>query len=91
MEYLSVQNEFNKKGQALLIEAINEAAEYQNNLVKKHEEDYVKALKASGVEFIEVDKNAFEELSIKKLPELFKDVAGMSQAPDIYQRIRDVI
>jgi len=55
-------------------------------LVKKYEEEYISKLNDYGVKFIEVDKGAFEELSIQKLPELFKDI----WAPDIYQRIRDV-
>lgn len=77
---------FNKGEQKIITDSIEEASRYQNDLVKKYEENYIKELKASGVEFIEVDKNAFEELAIQKLPELFNDV----WAPDIYQRIRDV-
>jgi tripartite ATP-independent transporter DctP family solute receptor len=77
---------FNKQEQTIITESINEAAKFQNDLVKKYEENFTKELKASGVEFIEVDKNAFEELAIQKLPGLFKDI----WAPDIYQRIRDV-
>lgn len=77
---------FDKKEQNLIVESINEAARYQNNLVRKYEEDYREELIAYGVQFIEVDRNAFEALAIEKLPGLFKD----KWAPNIYERIKSV-
>ena len=72
--------------QKIIIDSIKEAAQYQNDLVKKYEEKFTYELIAAGVKFIDVDRNAFEKLAVQKLPELFKDI----WAPNIYQRIRDV-
>ncbi|MCG6190779.1 TRAP transporter substrate-binding protein [Maribellus maritimus] len=77
---------FDKNEQKIIIESIKEAAKYQNDMVKKYEEKFTDELKAAGVDFIDVDRNAFEKLAVQKLPELFKD----TWAPNIYQRIRDV-
>ncbi len=77
---------FDKEEQELLVESINEAARYQNNLVRKYEEDYKEKLKSYGVRFIEVDRDAFENLAIEKLPVLFKE----KWAPTIYERIKSV-
>lgn len=77
---------FNNHEQTIIIEAINEAAIYQNNLVKKYEKDYKEKLKSSGVKFIKVDKDAFENLANQKLPKLFKNI----WAPDIYERIKAI-
>jgi TRAP-type transport system periplasmic protein len=75
---------FTEQEQNLLTEAVNEAADYQNNLVKKYDAEFRKKLIASGVEFIEVNKEAFEELAVDTLPDLFRD----KWAPNIYKRIK---
>jgi len=75
---------FTEQEQHLLTEAINEAADYQNKLVKKYDAEFREKLIASGVEFIEVNKKAFEELAVETLPDLFRD----KWAPNIYKRIK---
>ena len=76
---------FDKNEQEIIIDSIREAAQYQNDLVKKYEEKFTDELKAAGVKFIDVDRNAFEKLAVQKLPESFKDI----WLPGIYQRIRN--
>lgn len=77
---------FDDLEQAIIVESLNEVVRFQNDLVETYEENFIRELKTYGVEFIEVDKNTFEELAIQKLPELFKD----TWVPGIYQRIRDM-
>lgn len=77
---------FDKEEQKLIIEAINEAAQYQNDLVRQYETEFEEKLKSFGVQFIKVDRDAFEALAIETLPDLFKD----RWAPDIYERIKSV-
>ena len=79
-------DKFNQYEQKLIIEAINEAADYQNELVKKYDAGFKEKLIKSGVEFIKVDKEAFEDLAVKTLPDLFRD----RWAPNIYERIKAV-
>ena len=77
---------FDNQEQKILKEAIAEASRYQNDLMIQYEEEYVRELVKSGIEFIDVNKEAFENLALQKLPVLFQDV----WAPNIYQRIRNV-
>ena len=77
---------FNVDEQKILQDAISEAADFQNSLMKKYEEEYIKELTKAGVEFIEVDKEAFEKLALEKLPGIFQD----KWLPGIYQRIREI-
>lgn len=77
---------FDASEQEMLKSAIAEAARYQNDLVKQYEEEYMKILTDAGIEFVDVDKEAFERSASEKLPEMFKD----TWAPNIYQRIRDI-
>jgi len=77
---------FTDQEQHLLTEAIKDAAVYQNDLVKKYDAEFREKLIASGVEFIEVNMEAFEELAVETLPDLFRD----RWAPNIYERIKAV-
>lgn len=77
---------FDKKEQKLIIDAINEAAQYQNDLVWKYETEFREKLISYGVQFVEVDKDAFENMAIETLPNLFKS----EWAPEIYERIKAV-
>ena len=77
---------FDVAEQSILKEAIEEAAHYQNDLMKQYEIEYIRELEKSGVEFIDVDKESFEKLALEKLPEMFQDI----WAPNIYQRIKNV-
>lgn len=77
---------FSSEEQEILKEAIYEAVDYQNELVRKYEVEFREKLTSYGVEFVEVDKEAFEKLAIETLPELFKD----QWAPGLYERIQAV-
>ena len=77
---------FDEREQKILKEAIMEAARYQKNLMEQYEAEYIRELVKAGVEFIDVDKKAFEDLALEILPGLFQDV----WAPDIYRRIKNV-
>ena len=77
---------FDEAEQNILKEAIAEAARYQNDLMEQYEAEYIRELIQSGIEFIDVDKEAFEKLALEKLPDMFQDV----WAPNVYQRIRNV-
>jgi TRAP-type transport system periplasmic protein len=77
---------FTDQEQHLLTEAIKDAAVYQNDLVIKYDAEFREKLIASGVEFIEVNMEAFEELAVETLPDLFRD----RWAPNIYERIKAV-
>ena len=78
---------FDEKEQKLLKDAIIEASHYQNELMMQYEDEYIKKLIEAGIEFIDdVDREAFEDLALEKLPTIFKNV----WSPNIYQRIRNV-
>ena len=77
---------FDEQEQKILKEAIAEATRYQKDLMEQYEAEYIRELVKSGVEFIDVDKEAFENLALEKLPDIFQDI----WAPNIYQRIRNV-
>ena len=72
-----------EKEQKLLLEASHQAAQYHNDLVNEYEETYREQLIQQGVEFVEVDRNAFEQLASEKLPGEFKD----AWAPGVFDRI----
>jgi len=77
---------FDEQEQKILKEAIMEATHYQNNLMERYEAEYIRELTKSGIQFIDVDKESFENIALEKLPDMFRDV----WAPNIYQRIRNV-
>lgn len=74
---------FDKNEQKLLLEASHETSKYHNDLVLEYEKNYQEALIQEGVEFIEVDRSAFEQLAFEKLPPEFKDV----WEPGVFKRI----
>jgi TRAP-type transport system periplasmic protein len=75
---------YSKEEQRILTEAIKDAAEYQNSLLTEYEKKYKEMLIESGIKFIEVDREAFEQLALQKLPMTFK----RDWAPGIFQSIR---
>jgi TRAP-type transport system periplasmic protein len=77
---------FNDNEQKIIIQAIKDAAQYQNDLVKKYETEFRDKLISYGIQFVEVDRDAFENMAIETLPDLFKD----RWAPNIYERIKAV-
>lgn len=76
-------SKFSPQNQQLILEAADEAAAYQNVLMLEYEEKYKKFLIENGMEFIEVDRKAFEEIALNKLPPYFKD----KWAPSLFERI----
>jgi TRAP-type C4-dicarboxylate transport system substrate-binding protein len=76
---------FDETEQKILKEAIAEASQYQNDLMIEYEAKYISELLKPGVEFIDVDKEAFEKLALEKLPNILPNDWAI-----IYQRIRDV-
>ncbi|MEN8230597.1 MAG: TRAP transporter substrate-binding protein [Bacteroidota bacterium] len=77
---------YSQEHQETIKKAVLEAADYQNSLVQKYEQDYREKLEEHGVTFIDVDREAFEKLAKEKLPREFKD----SWEPGVFQRIVDV-
>jgi len=74
---------FSSEDQAIIMRAIQEAAEYQNKLVDEYEDFYRSKLEESGVRFIDVDRAAFEKLAKEKLPVEFRDTWEL----DVFERI----
>ena len=74
---------FSPEEQAIIERAIHEAAEFQNKLVDEYEAVYRAKLEESGVQFIDVDRGAFEKLAKEKLPVEFKE----SWELDVFERI----
>jgi len=64
---------FSEHEQKIIIQAAKEAGRYQNSLLEKFEEEYKKRLIESGVEFVEVNREAFERLALEKLPPVFEE------------------
>lgn len=77
---------YSQENQKIIKNAVFEAATYQNNLVKRYEQDYKRKLEEHGVRFIDVDRKAFEKLAKEKLPLEFKD----SWEPGVFERIINV-
>ncbi len=77
---------FTPEEQKILREAAREATEWHNAEVENAEIDYRKKLEESGVEFIDVDRDAFRQRALERIPPVFKDV----WKPGIYERILDV-
>jgi tripartite ATP-independent transporter DctP family solute receptor len=74
---------FDADAQKLLLQASHESAKYHNGLVEQYEEFYRKELLREGIEFIEVNKDAFYKLASEKLPREFEGL----WKPGVYERI----
>ena len=79
----SFYRKFDTDAQNLLLQASRESAVYHNSLVAEYEKFYRDALLKEGIEFIEVDKEAFYKLASQKLP---KEFDGLWR-PGVYHRI----
>jgi len=77
---------FTPEEQKILLEAAREATEWHNAEVESAETDYRKKLEESGVEFIDVDRDAFRKRALERIPPVFKDVWKQG----IYERILEV-
>lgn len=72
--------------QAAIKQAAVEAGKYDLELVEKYDDDYRAKLKEKGVQFVEVDIEAFRRPVIEKLPARFKD----HWAPGLFERIQKI-
>jgi len=79
-------SKFSPENQKLILEAADEAKRYQDLMMFEYEEKYTKFLQENGMEFIEVDRQAFEEIALNKLPPYFKD----KWVPDLFERIWNI-
>lgn len=79
----SFYSKFDPDTRKLLLQASHESARYHNSLVEEYEEFYRKALLKEGIEFVEVDKDAFYKLAFDKLSREFEGY----WKPGVYERI----
>ena len=69
--------------QKALVEATEESGRHEHELMLKYDEQFAKKLQAAGVEFVDVDREAFREIVVGALPARFED----QWAPGVFQRI----
>lgn len=62
---------FNASTREIIEEIINEAVRYHDDLLESYESKYRLDLVDAGVEFVDVDRAAFENIAKVKLPETF--------------------
>jgi tripartite ATP-independent transporter DctP family solute receptor len=67
-------------------QAAVEAGRKEHELMVRYDEEFSHKLREAGMEFVEVDREAFREAVVKELPKRFAD----KWAPDLFQRIADV-
>jgi tripartite ATP-independent transporter DctP family solute receptor len=72
--------------QQALLEAVEEAGKREHELMIQYDEQFAKQLKDAGMEFVEVDRDAFRERVTAELPKRFKD----EWKPGFYERIAEV-
>lgn len=71
--------------QQVVLESAKVMQDYQHTLFLKQEEKDYKFLQEKGMEFIEVDKAAFEKLATQAVLENFSE-----SQKDLFQRIKQV-
>jgi len=74
---------FTDEERALLTEARIEAKRWHNQRLEESEEEFRRKLIKAGVEFVEVDRDAFREIAKSKIPPLFDGI----WKPGIYKEI----
>lgn len=79
----SFYSKFDANDQKILLDASHEASAFHNDLVEQYEKLYREKLEAEGVEFLQVDREAFIKLASEKLPPEFDKV----WEPEIFDRI----
>jgi TRAP-type transport system periplasmic protein len=82
-----VYESFPEDIRVLVDEAIAEATDYQNQLVKDNQEDYKKKLKEKGMTIVEVDKELFRE---KYKASGVEEELKKEWAPNLIERVRDL-
>lgn len=79
----SWDNRFTDAERALLTEARREANRWHNRRLEESEDEFRRMLIEAGVEFVEVDRDAFREIAKKKIPPQFEG----TWKPGIYEEI----
>ena len=82
----SFYEKYSKENREIIEEAVKIAEEFQNNLMEEYEVKYRHEMEEAGVEFVEVDRLAFEDLAIKVIPPYFGEI----WAPRLFERMRAV-
>ena len=77
---------FEREQQEVVIQAIKESAVYQNELMEEYENSYKKILNEHHVEFIPVDREAFEKIALEKIAPALSE----RLSPGIIKRITAV-
>lgn len=79
----SWEKRFTPEERALLTEARREANHWHNQRLEESEEEFRRKLVKAGVEFVEVDRDAFREIAQSRIPPLFDGI----WKPGIYKEI----
>jgi tripartite ATP-independent transporter DctP family solute receptor len=69
----SWENRFTPEERALLTEARREANRWHNQRLEESEQEFRRKLIEAGVEFVEVDRDAFRDIAKSKIPPLFEE------------------
>jgi len=79
-------DKFTEAEQHIILQAVQEATSFNNEMVQQYELELRSELEKHGVEFIPVDKSEFENIAKQKLPLVFKE----DWAENIYKRISSI-
>lgn len=77
---------FTEKEQRIILDALAEATAWHNAEMLAAEDEYQTKLRDAGVEFIDVDRAAFQKLAAEKIPSLFEK----RYDSDIYRKIVEI-
>ncbi len=82
----SFEKKFTESERKIILKTLRETTEWHNAEVVATEAEYEKRLREAGVEFVEVDRDAFQRLAREKIPPMFED----RWAPNILNRITEI-
>ncbi|NLY00404.1 MAG: TRAP transporter substrate-binding protein [Rhodopirellula sp.] len=71
--------------QEAIRQAAVEAGRKEHELMVRYDEEFARKLQEAGMEFVEVDRQAFREPVVRELPKKFAD----EWAPNLFQRIAE--
>ena len=77
------ETRFDPQQQALLRKALDEATVWHNEELQRSERRYRQLLEEAGVEFVEVDRDAFRRIAREEIPPLFEK----KWKPGLYREI----
>jgi tripartite ATP-independent transporter DctP family solute receptor len=67
----------------IIVEAVEQAGRLEHKLMMKYEQEYEQRMKEAGLEFVDVDREAFRRRVVDQLPKRFEG----EWAPGFYERI----